>query len=263
MSLVLRFVVGVFMVLVLRVEALEAERIFFLSNGQVLQGCVYKPSGNGPFPAVVFLQSGVSRLGEGALQPFPVLAKFYIEHGYAFFVPGRHGSIKTDDSEKATESADTQKQIMDGLEKEADVMFSAVQALKAQSYVDAGKIFITGFATGGTMSLLLAQKEWDIRGYVAFSPAAQAWKKRPLLQETLQRAVQTAKAPIFVIQPQNDFDLKPIEVLGEELRKKGAPNRSKVFAAYGASSKEANTFAIAAPAIWGADVLSFFKQASR
>ena len=263
-----RVIVGLLLMLVTapHADAASAERIFYLNNGIVLQGCIYKPATKGPFPTVVFIQNAIKPLPtQGAIDPLPELGKFYTSRGYALFLPGRH-NLKSADEGKSTEKPKanpTEKEFIEGYEQQAETIFAGIVTLKAQDYVDTRRIFVTGYGSGGTISLFLAEKDVDVRGYVVFSPAASLWKQMPLLQTRLKTSVRNAKAPIYLIQPLNDFGLEPTEVLGKELDLKGAPNQNKVFASYGKNATEANGFAIHAPDVWGPDVLSFFAAVSK
>jgi dienelactone hydrolase len=249
-------------------SAAEAERLFYLSNGEVLQGCVYKPRGKGPFPVIVFNQNNNKPLPEGGpLDPFPELAEYWIKHGHVLFLPGRQK--KGDGDEDESDSAPHKKgKEADNIERErknihfhqqmAETIFAAIETVKAQSYVDSKRMFILGQQAGAVSSLLLAEKEVDVRGFVVFSPASGSWHRSPMMQAELKRAIKNAKAPIFLIQPENDHNLSPAEILGRELKMKGPPNTVKIYPPYGRTAKESGGFGAKAPQIWGSDVLSFF-----
>jgi dienelactone hydrolase len=213
--LLLSFAIG-------RLNALEAERLFYLSNGEVLEGCIYKPAARGVFPAVVFIQGrGAKPLpAQGPLDPYPKIAEFYTSRNYVLFIPGRHKASKnTDVNEGAgastNETENESEKLLRGFEKETEVIFAAVEALKAHSCVNARKIFISGFGSGGTLTLMLARKPLDVRGYVAFSPAVESWDEKPFLQAALKQAVREAHAPVFLIQPENDTSLGPSDGLAK------------------------------------------------
>jgi hypothetical protein len=75
-----------------------------------------------------------------------------------------------------------------------------------------------------------------------------------------------AKAPLFLIQAQNDYGLGPSEVLSPVIKRKGAPNQAKVYPPYGTNPQEGHAgFATkeGGIAIWGSDVLEFFRAAIR
>src|SRR5690349_1104404 len=63
-----------------------AIRVQSPSSGLTLHGWIYKPTGAGPFPAVIW---------DHGSEPQPTahteLGKFYTSHGYVLFLPIRHG----------------------------------------------------------------------------------------------------------------------------------------------------------------------------
>ena len=64
------------------------EEVTFQSNGYTLAGCIVRPAGPGPFPAVIYnhgSEKDPRRCGP------PELARAYVAHGYAFFAFQRHG----------------------------------------------------------------------------------------------------------------------------------------------------------------------------
>ena len=235
-----------------------AERVLYLSRDRLLQGCVYKPEGKGPFPVVVFLQAAVKKLEHtGPISPFPAIGKFYTSRGYALFVPGRHPLRGEGDQE---EKPDGERKATETYELSSGDLIAAVEFAQAQSWADEKRIVLTGHAGGATVILIAAEKLPNVRGYVAFSPAASLWSNTPPVQTLLQRCVENARAPVFVIQPQNDFNVEPTRVLGAILDKKGGANRSRIYPPYRQTVVEANTFAYSAPEIWGNDVLSFLSE---
>src|ERR1051325_2042104 len=60
--------------------------VSFPSHGLTLRGWLYKPEGNGPFPAIIWNHGS-----EKNPTAHPELGLFYTRHGYALFLPVRHG----------------------------------------------------------------------------------------------------------------------------------------------------------------------------
>ena len=90
-----------------------------------------------------------------------------------------------------------------------------------------------------------------------------SWRGNPLLRERLLQAVKNTKAPVFLLQATNDYNLGPSELLGGELKRKGAPNRAKIYPAFGDPNKHEDGhggFAVRGSEVWGADVLEFVNQ---
>ena len=138
---------------------------------------------------------------------------------------------------------------------------AAVEWLKGQSFVDQRRMVMSGCSYGGIQTLLAAEKGLGLRAFVPFAPAAKSWANTELRKRLLE-AVRGAKAPLFLIQARNDYGLGPSEVLGPEIKRKGPPNQAKIYSPYGTTHQEGHyDFATkeSAIAIWGSDVLDFFR----
>ncbi len=240
----------------LYLRALEAERLFYLSGGEVCVGCIYKPKGSGPFPAVVFNQNVAKPLpAEGELDPFPDLAKFYTSHQFILFSPGRRKMKDVSEDLKASGKRQEER----GLQfhqMQCETIFSAIETLKAQADVDPEEIFITGFGQGAVDTLLLAEKELDVRALVAFSPNV---TENLILQNAVRESVRNTRTPVFLLQTQGDPGLAMLDPIVLLLQEKGYPHVSKI---YSTGKKASHSFAINSSDMWGNEVLSFFRAAS-
>src|SRR3954469_23125877 len=72
----------------LRAQEQTGSLVSFRSGDTMLQGYVYKPSGHGPFPGVIFFRSTNKAIDEFS-PPQQELAKYYTSMGFVFFVPCR------------------------------------------------------------------------------------------------------------------------------------------------------------------------------
>lgn len=244
------------------------ERVSFTSGSLTLQGFLYRPPGDGPFPAVLW-NHGSEKL-PGAQ---PELAAFYVTHGYVFFVPHRHGHGKSPgdhimDLEQRLQRlpADVrQHEIVRLHEKYNDDVAAAAAWLAGQPFVDRDRMVMSGVSYGGIQTVLSAARGLGMKGYAAFAPGAMSWSNRAL-QERLIVAARNAKAPVFVLQAANDYSIKPVETLGTELAQRGPPNRAKLYPAFGDDNRLGHSaFATwdLGTQVWGDDVLAFFAEAMR
>jgi dienelactone hydrolase len=251
----------------LRVD-LQMENIFFRSGSNMVHGFLYKPQGKGPFPAILFNQATRDPyyLPEG-LYPFESLAKWCTSHSYILFIPDRPGhetfgrqlgefaQLLDDSSNLST----TNRSFLEGFDLIGKDVAAAVSWMTNQSYVDSKKIAMIGHSTGAMQTLLLATKKSPVRGFVAFSPAAKIWKDNKMIRNLLGNAVRQAREPLFLLQPQNDFNLGPSEELGAKLKEISSANLVKVYPAFGKTPGEAVMFGVHGSAIWGDDVVSFLE----
>jgi dienelactone hydrolase len=249
------------------------EQVAYRSGPYTLRGRIYVPPGKGPFPAVLWNHGSNRNPGEQ-----PELAAFYTGKGFVFFTPVRHGH----GGQAGDYIVDLNNQILEKYrrdEREAwkrmvrlhddynvDVA-AAVEWLKARPEVDPNRIIVTGVSYGGIQTLLAAEKGMGAKAFISFAPGAMSWRMIPL-RERLLRAVANAHAPIFLLQAANDYSTGPVEVLGAAIRKKGAPNQSKLYPAFGPNEDHQlghAGFAVwnLGTQIWGADALAFIDAALR
>ncbi|PYS81326.1 MAG: hypothetical protein DMF67_17265 [Acidobacteria bacterium] len=246
----------------------KAVTVTFPSGGLTLKGWLYKPDGDGPFPAIIW--------NHGSEQKpvlHPDLGYFYVTHGYVLFLPVRHGHNPSPgdyigdviDRYKAAghSKEEVQKYFVEQQEIYNKDVTAAVEWLKQQPFVDRNRMAVTGVSYGGIQTLLTAQKGLGLRAAVPFAPGAMSWGN-PRLQQREIEAVRRSQMPLFLLQAQNDYSLGPSDVLGPVIRGKGGLNRAKVYPAFGTTHEEGHggfgTWQ-QATAIWGADVLEFLRAA--
>jgi carboxymethylenebutenolidase len=244
----------------------------FPSGDLTLRGYLFRPDGAGPFPAVLWNHGSERR---PALPR--ELGEFYASAGYALFAPHRRGhgesageyslaAVPGRARAHAEDAAGYRRKAIELLiEMHHDYLedtFAAVSWLKKQPFVDPTRMAMSGVSHGGIQTILAAGADAGVRAYVPFAPAAIAWRGNPELHDSLVRAARTAKAPMFLIQAKNDFSLGPSEVLGEVLRRKGDPNRARVYPPYGRDNESGHAaFARQGTDVWGSDVRAFLDEA--
>jgi len=245
---------------------------FRAADGAELHGYFYLPAGQGPgpFPAVLW-NHGSERLPGWQ----PDLAAFYTAHGFAFFIPHRRGQGQSsaagpyivDEQPSglaivATGASAGQK--ISALHEAANHDVEAALAwLTSRPDIDPTRIVMSGVSFGGIQTLLAAEKGLGIRAFAAFAPGAMSWRWVTGLDARLAAAVQNAKAPVLIVQAQNDFNLGPSHALGPVLEKAGK-GRAVVFPPFGTTEQEGHgAFACRKEgvAVWGETVVEFFKRA--
>jgi carboxymethylenebutenolidase len=236
----------------------KPEEVVFRSGGLELHGFLWKPEGTGPFPAVLWNHGSEKLPGSQ-----PTLAKFYTEHSYVFFVPHRRGQGRSpgDYIQDQVQQAPPREraQLMVELQQaEVEDVVAALNYLKAQPFVDRARIAISGCSYGGIQTLLTGEHELGIMALIAFAPGAMSWEQNVPVRDALIRAVDLAKAPVFLIQAENDYDLSPSRVLSKEAIKKKKDFQSKIYPAFGKGNHDGHWgFCSTATDVWGADVLAF------
>ena len=236
----------------------QPEEVVFPSGGRQLHGFLWKPEGSGPFRAMVWNHGSEKLPGSE-----PALAKFYTSHSYVFFVPHRRGQGRSpgdyiQDQVAQAGPGERARRVVDLLQAEVEDVVAGLNYLKSQPFVDPARIVISGCSYGGIETLLTGEHDLGVKALVPFAPGAMSWEKNDLLQDRLIRAVDQAKAPVFLIQAENDFSLGPSHALSKEANKKHKDFQSKIYPAFGRSNHDGHWgFCSSATDVWGADVLAF------
>jgi len=238
----------------------KPEEVVFPSGGRQLHGFLWKPEGSGPFPAIVWNHGSEKLPGSQ-----PALANFYNSHAYVFFVPHRRGQGRSpgdyiQDIVMQTPPMGRARRMVELQDAEVDDVVAGLNYLKSQPFVDAGRIAISGCSYGGIQTLLAGERDLGVKALVPFAPGAMSWEQNVPLQDRLIHSIDVAKAPVFLLQAQNDFDLAPSRVLSKRASKKQKDYQSKVYPAFGRSHHDGHWgFCTTATDVWGNDVLAFLE----
>lgn len=248
------------------------ERVTFKVGDLVLEGFLYKPGGQGPFPALVW-NHGSEQFPEPPNPEFPGIASVFVPQGYVVFAPVRQGQGKSQgpyitdqvQQEKKTKGDAAgdllQVQLLEG--PHLDDQLAGLAYLKNLTFVDKNRLGVIGCSLGGIQTLLGAERGAGYKVAVALSPAAESWVGNPLLQQRLIKAVSGINVPIFIIHPAKDASLLPGPALAQEFQRLGKPYQLKMYPPIGTPEQQSHCFggqAAHGQDIWAADVLSFFAK---
>jgi carboxymethylenebutenolidase len=236
----------------------QPQEVVFPSDGRQLHGFLWKPKGSDRFRAILWNHGSEKLPGSQ-----PALANFYLAHSYVFFVPHRRGQGRSPGIYIQQELAEVPfgeraRRMVELQQVELEDVIASLNYLKSLPFVDPAKIAISGCSYGGIQTLLAGERDLGVKALVPFAPGAMSWEQNSLLQERLIRAIDLAKAPIFLIQAENDYSLAPSRVLGKEAIKKEKNFQSKIYPAFGSHHQDGHWgFCSSATDVWGEDVLSF------
>ncbi len=237
------------------------DEVVFDSGGLQLHGFLWRPSGAGPFPAILWNHGSEKRPGSQ-----PELAQFYTQNSYVLFVPHRRGQGRSPGQyiqDLIAEAPPSQRAVrmIELQDTEVTDVIAALKFLKTQSIVDPNRIAISGCSYGGIQTLLAGEHELGVRALVPFAPGAMSWDRNPELSGRLRRAVDQAKAPVFLLQAENDYSIEPTRVLTKEANKRGTDFRSHIYPAFGTTHQNGHWgFCSTATEVWGNDVLTFLDK---
>src|SRR5260370_13529913 len=147
------------------------------------------------------------------------LGPVFARHGYAFLYLFRRGvGLSSDQGDNAvdlmnSESAAHGQEARNALQlhllenREMDDTRSALKFLQALPYVDPKDVAAVGHSFGGSLTVLLAEREPSLRAVVVFSGAGYSFDRSPELRTRLLAAVDHIGMPIFFIHPRIDYSL--------------------------------------------------------
>jgi dienelactone hydrolase len=233
--------------------------VTFASGPRTLHGFLYRPAGEGPFPAVVFNHGSEPMPGDRRDE-----AVFFVPHGFVLFVPHRRGQGRSSDAGEYIGRLSGSARVVDELVAQTDDVMAAVEFVHSLPYVDPAHVVVAGCSFGGIVSLFAAERATGISAVVDFAGGSMSWAHSPELQVRMKQAARGARVPVLFIQAENDFDTTPSRVLSEEMRSAGKPARMRIFPPNGSTHQEGHHLCYGNEnPVWGDEVLSFLKATSQ
>ena len=244
-------------------QDVRPEEVKFPSGNLVLHGFLYRPQGNGPFPAILYNHGSEEKPGAK-----PALGEFFSSLGYVFFVPHRRGhGLSPNDSYVESLRSQGPAGAIALHETHLEDQLAGLSYLKTLPEVDSGRIAVAGCSYGGIQTVLAVEANADqrlgLRAAIDFAGGAMSWRSLTL-RDRMIRAVRKADIPVLFIQAENNYDLSPSRTLSCELERLGKPYKLLIFPPYGNTHAEGHgVFCFHATKVWGPAVTSFLAGAVR
>ena len=241
--------------------------VSYTSNGKTFDGYVFKPEGEGPFPAVVFNHGHTKHLIEaGRATEYYSLARVFVNDGFVLFIPDRHMRyVQT--NEFSTElremmAAHAPKAEIDDIRYRETSLINAndvaasVKWLKQQAYIDSRRVVLSGWSGGALAALNASSMALDVRALVLFCPAVTQWHE-PEAKKMFSTALEKFPGPIFVVQAANDKSTEPARRAEAILKRRDTPYRVMVYPYTQRSDIQNDSIPILGWELWGYDVMTF------
>lgn len=267
----------------LNAAAVVGPEAIVVSSGDLkLRALLWRPQGRGPFPAVLFNHGS----GQGVLNASGqlehamhwqagVLGPVFARHGYVFLYPFRRGTdLSADQGSSSSDAWDhalatdgiaernrVQIQMLEGVE--LDDALAALAVLRGLSEVDKHRVAVAGHSFGGSLTMLVAERDSTLRAAVVFSGSAKSWSGSPALRQRLMDAASQTHVPVFLIFAANDYSTAPGQVLDAEMTRLGTPHQLKIYPAVGHSAQEGHSFVHLRVTEWEPDVFKFLDPLMR
>jgi dienelactone hydrolase len=200
------------------------------------------------------------------------LGPVFARHGYVFLYPFRRGdglsagqgNASGDLMDSATVSGGQQARNAIQLHLlETDEMSDAVAALaflRALPTVDPGRVAVVGHSFGGSLSVLMAERDRRLRAAVVFSATGYSWDRSQQLRERLLAAVDQLTMPVFFIHAANDYSVHSGKDLAGEMTRLGKPVRVKIYPPVGQTADDGHDFVHTRIREWEPDVFAFLDR---
>jgi dipeptidyl aminopeptidase/acylaminoacyl peptidase len=246
---------------------IPTQHVTFKSGDLTLEGYLYKPDGNGPFPLVIW-NHGSEQDPRPDVQ-FASVANVYVPAGYVVFAPVRRGQGNSEGEYISDQvSAETKKNGKIAGEKlfvqliagaQVDDQLAGLAYAMSLPYIDQSRIVVSGCSFGGMQTLFGAERG-AYKAAVAISPGAESWDGHALLQARMIQAVDSIKVPVLIIHPEKDASVEPGYALGQEFQKLGKPYGLFIFPPYGTDQQQGHCFGGQGADFWGPVALQFLEQ---
>ena len=255
-------------------QSMAPQVVEFPSGKLRLSGYLWKPPGDGPFPAVLFNHgSGGADADHTAGMPITqaanVLAPFFVKHGYAFLYPFRRGhgpsasqapfmqDLLRREEEARGKEARQHLQFVLATTDQLDDVAAALAFLKTVPGIDSHRIALAGHSFGGQLTLLAAENDKTVRAAVTFAAAAGSWDGSPELRERLTTAIHNTNAAIMLTHAENDFDTTAGKTLAAELERLHKPYVLKIYPTVGLTKEDGHGMLYENIPAWESDVFEF------
>ncbi len=243
------------------------------SGALALRAVLWRPVNGGPFPAVLFNHgsghaSGITGDVRDHRHPNE-LGPVFARHGYALLYLFRRGdgpsvgqgSASGDLMDSAMASGGQQGRDSIQLHLlETDEMSDAragLAYLRALPTVDRRRVAVVGHSFGGSLSVLLAERDSTLRAVVVFSAAGSSWDRSQRLRERLLAAVDHLTMPVFFIHAANDYSIHSGTRLAAEMTRLGETGKVKIYPPAGRTADDGHDFVHTRIRAWEPDVFAF------
>jgi len=252
---------------------ISSDTVVVHSGKLQLRALLWRPQGKGPFPAILFNHGrGLKPQTEGRVEGINALGRVFASHGYVFMGLFRRGEGLSADQgvfignllelERAAKGDEAAKRLQLRL-LESDHLTDALAGLaflRKLSEVDRRRVAVAGHSFGGSLAMLVAERDRSVRAVANFAGAAGIWEDSGELRERLVAAVDQITAPVLFVYTENDFSSAPGKVLAAEMTRRSKVNSLKLFPPFGRTAAEGHGFVYLGIANWEQDVFSFLDK---
>ena len=241
--------------------------VFYPSGSLRIHAYLYKPSGDGPFPVVIYnhgARTGRPRRSE----PNEYIGRLLTRAGYAVLVPERRGYGGSDGPTLSEDVGhDWEQRFIARVEAETDDVFAALDYLRTLPFADTKRIGIMGYSLGGIVTMFALSRSTTFAVAINQAGAARTWNISAQLRSALIAAAEKGTTPGLLLVAQNDYTTASITTLAEIFKKRDVPHRVVIYEPF---TPQHGGEAVIAPGhlvftaqgmhVWERDVLEFLAR---
>src|SRR6202790_4282554 len=183
------------------------------SGKLILKALLWRPYGRGPFATVIFTLGSYpnSDTTYDPVKDASMLGPLFARRKYIYLVLFRRGmglsrgqglnsaDLMENASKRNGQEGGNQVQLQQLETDQLQDMMEGLGYLRKRPDVDTHRMVIMGHSFGGSLSLLVAERDSGLKAVVIFAGAGYSWNLSPLLRNRLFSAVKNIRAPIMLI----------------------------------------------------------------
>jgi dienelactone hydrolase len=258
----------------LHAQSSVPDTVTIQSDNLRLKGLLWEPGGTGSFPAIIFCHGsyGGADTIHDPLQQTSLLGPVFVRRGYIFLSLFRRGvglskgqGINSAElmnnafKEKGQEERNT-VQLQQLETDQLQDMISGIKFLKNLRNTDTSRLAIVGHSFGGSLALLLAEHERNVKAVVSFSPAGYSWDLSAPLRKRLLATIKNIAMPVMIIHAQNDYSTNPGYVMDSIMNRLHKPHVLKIYPKFGSSANDGHNLIFLSIKTWEKDVFRFLNE---
>jgi dienelactone hydrolase len=241
--------------------------VFYRSDNLNIQAYLYRPTGSGPFPLVIY-NHGSRPGGERRSLPFLYIGALFTRAGYAVLVPERRGYGRSDGTTHAEEfGRDVGPRLVSRLNEETDDVLAGLEYAATQPGIDWRRAALVGWSLGGIITIFTLARSAAFRCGIAQAGGALTWDRSAAIRASLPAAARAAQAPLLMMIAENDRSTAPVTTLDAEMRAANRPHEVKLYPPFTPPRNDTPgmapghlLFGAAGVNIWGDDALAYLRR---
>jgi len=234
--------------------------LVYSSGGLRIQAYLYKPDGDGPFPAVIYNHG--SRVGrERESVPFEHIGALLTRAGYVVLVPERRGYGRSDGPSWPEAVGRDRGRFVPRLREETEDVLAAADYLRAQPFLHAKRLGIMGWSFGGVVTMFAVSRSPLFAAAINQAGGALTWDDVPDIRVAPIEAAERSTTPTLLQVAENDRTTASITTVGAILERRGVAHRTMVYAPFLPAQPGVavghRLFSAQGLSVWQGDVLAF------